>query len=92
MTTGNPFFADYQQHNTGVFSFYDDLTIRPEDRGYEGGITMIDSGKIPYAIMGYHSTPSTDPLVIDPKATPAPVPSHQDRLKMYGDEQQDLPG
>lgn len=83
VTTGNPFFADYQQHNTGVFSFYDDLTAKPGDAEYqENAITMIDSGKISYTIMGFHSTPSSDPLVIDPKTTPQPVPSHQDRLKM----------
>lgn len=82
VTTGNPFFANYQQHNTGVFSFYDDLTVRPGDPKYqEDAITMIDSGRVSYTIMGYHSTLMRDPLVIDPK-TPAPVPSHEDRLKM----------
>ncbi|CAM1505214.1 Fc.00g108510.m01.CDS01 [Cosmosporella sp. VM-42] len=52
---GHEFFADYQPHNMGVFSVFDNL---------EG----VDQGKVDYMVVGYHSTTPDnhiyDPLVV----------------------------
>lgn len=49
--TGHEFFADYQPHNMGVFSFFDDL------RG------MVDE-VLDYLVIGFHSTAVDDPLAV----------------------------
>ncbi|KAL1878934.1 hypothetical protein Plec18167_004229 [Paecilomyces lecythidis] len=81
MRTANPYFADYQQHNSSVFSFFDDLVVKPGDVDYEeNAIKQLMRGNVSYTILGYHSTSTRDPLVIDPK-TPSPIPTHEERLK-----------
>jgi hypothetical protein len=66
LRTANPYFADYQLHNSSVFSFYDDLTIKPGDHGFKSdNLLYITDGEISYTVIGYHSVPSRDPLSIN---------------------------
>ncbi|PTB63054.1 hypothetical protein BBK36DRAFT_1127461 [Trichoderma citrinoviride] len=53
---GHEFFVDYQPHNMGVFSLFDDL----KDWVNDGGSATVD-----YAIVGYHADPRDDPLMLD---------------------------
>ncbi|KAF5540891.1 hypothetical protein FNAPI_10412 [Fusarium napiforme] len=48
---GHEFFTDYQPHNMGVFSFFDDLA-------------GLDDVVVDYMIMGYHADPDEDPLFL----------------------------
>ena len=59
----NPYFADYQPQNAGVFSFFDDLTV-PQG-GRFGSDYKFVSGSISYTVMGYHDDEFNDPLYID---------------------------
>ncbi|KAH0489974.1 hypothetical protein TgHK011_001461 [Trichoderma gracile] len=61
---GHEFFVDYQPHNMGVFSLFDDL----KDWVNDGGSATFD-----YAIVGYHADPRDDPLMLD-RSLPAGKP------------------
>ncbi|KAI9749955.1 MAG: 40S ribosomal protein S28, partial [Chaenotheca gracillima] len=65
----NPFFADYQPQNAGVFSFFDDLSV--------GDGSQIVNAKISYVVVGYHTNQATDPLAIPDALDQSPI----DRLK-----------
>lgn len=54
---GNPYFADYQPQNAGVFSFFDDLSV-------SGGYKFTNAS-ISYSVIGYHDDELGDPLNLD---------------------------
>ncbi|KAF5539409.1 hypothetical protein FMEXI_8898 [Fusarium mexicanum] len=58
--TGNPLFADYMPHNTGVFTIHDDLTWGGQAAG------TIQSATVSYAVYGFSSQdipkPSSEPV------------------------------
>lgn len=64
---GHEFFVDYQPHNMGVFSLFDDL----KDWVNDGGSATFD-----YAIVGYHEDSRDDPLMLD-----HPLPAGKPPLK-----------
>ncbi|MCJ1256561.1 hypothetical protein MMC24_004383 [Lignoscripta atroalba] len=66
----NPYFADYQPSNCGVFSFFDDLTEPLSGNKYT-------NANVSYVIIGYHANESVDPLD-DPKGFSR---SRMDRLR-----------
>ena len=49
---GNEFFADYQPHNSSVFSMFDDL----------GGV---NEGTVSYYVLGFHHKVKEDSFIID---------------------------
>ena len=49
---GNEFFAEYQPHNSSVFSMFDDL---------DG----VNEGTVSYYVLGFHHIVKEDPFIID---------------------------
>ena len=56
--SGNPYFADFQPHNSSVLSFFDDLSVR-------GKNAVFSQGCVSYTIVGYHTQSVDDPLSMD---------------------------
>ncbi|KAK3376172.1 hypothetical protein B0T24DRAFT_572793 [Lasiosphaeria ovina] len=54
---GHEFFVDYQPHNMGVFSFFDDLRDCVDD-------TTSEPATVDYAIIGFHSDARSDPFML----------------------------
>ena len=73
MTSSNPLFADYQPHNSNVFSFLDNFS-------YTSGNTTayLTKASCDYHVIGWHSDANDDPFTTDPKVTAPPQAS---RLK-----------
>ncbi|KAF8806759.1 hypothetical protein BYT27DRAFT_7166923 [Phlegmacium glaucopus] len=70
----NPLLADYQPHNSNVFSMidnfaYDDGTSRP---------AYLESAKANYYVIGWHPHTRDDPFHLFDQ--PLPYPTHADRL------------
>ena len=53
----NPFFADYQPQNAGVFSYFDDLSLVDDF-----GVGNFANARISYSVIGYHPSYGNDPL------------------------------
>ena len=53
----NPFFADYQPQNAGVFSYFDDLSFVDDF-----GAGTFANARISYSVIGYHPSYGNDPL------------------------------
>lgn len=76
LKSGNMFFADFQLHNSNVFSIVDNFKYLDEDdkkrlaRGDDGAPPpkpsqghYLDSATADYYLVGWHSSDSTDPLL-----------------------------
>ncbi|KAF2498802.1 hypothetical protein BU16DRAFT_524851 [Lophium mytilinum] len=71
--SANELFADYQSHNTSVFSIHDDL-------GFSSYKDPIAAATLSYVVIGFHADATDDPLIF--KEQPATIsPSHEDLLK-----------
>ncbi|KAL8707281.1 MAG: hypothetical protein Q9220_007665 [cf. Caloplaca sp. 1 TL-2023] len=71
-STANPYFADFQPQNAGVFSFFDDLSCT----GPKGETLQYCDVSVSYSIVGYHTDEKVDPLY-----SPIDGQSGLDRLK-----------
>ena len=59
--SANPLFADYQAHNTNVFSMHDDLSYISKD---DGQIKTMDSAEASYLVLGFYGQKHFDPLAM----------------------------
>lgn len=59
--SSNQLFADYQPHNSNVFSIIDTLTYTEESK-----TKRVQSAKVSYSVLGWHSTDENDIFFIDP--------------------------
>ncbi|KAI0190073.1 hypothetical protein EV127DRAFT_340386 [Xylaria flabelliformis] len=66
LSSGNPFFADFQLHNSNVFSILDNFEYfepgNSDDDGKPKERTFLDKATASYYLVGWHSSNSTDPL------------------------------
>ncbi|KAI9151224.1 hypothetical protein HJFPF1_08423 [Paramyrothecium foliicola] len=60
LDSANPLFADFQHHNSNVFSIHDDMTWKDA----QGNLVHSHAATVSYAIFGYHSQHSEDRVVI----------------------------
>ena len=72
MSMANPYFPEYQSHNPGIVSFFDDLTVAlsPGKRYSQCSVS--------YTVLRYHIPDRTDPLYVD--ATSIEDQTFADRL------------
>ena len=68
----NPVFADYQPHNTNVFSILDNFSYE------DNGTKYLERATADYYVMGWHPYPKEDPFC-PPQQDP--YPTHAERLK-----------
>ncbi|GAW24015.1 hypothetical protein ANO14919_135940 [Xylariales sp. No.14919] len=59
LRSGNELFADFQLHNTNVFSILDNFAYDGETSGQT---EYLDKADASYYLLGWHSTDGTDPL------------------------------
>ncbi|KAL9610371.1 MAG: hypothetical protein Q9167_004911 [Letrouitia subvulpina] len=73
MTSSNPLFADYQPHNSNVFSFLDNFSYTTSS----GATAYLTKASCDYQVIGWHSDANQDPFTTDPRVT---APPHVNRL------------
>ena len=73
MTSSNPLFADYQPHNSNVFSFIDNFNYTTSG----GATAYLTKAICDYEVIGWHSDANQDPFTTDPSVT---APPHVNRL------------
>jgi hypothetical protein len=74
LTSANPFLADYQPHNSNVFSMLDDFAY-----GTSNPPSRLTEATADYQVIGWHTDEVDDPFTTD--STIHPVPSRISRLK-----------
>jgi hypothetical protein len=74
LSSVNPLLADYQPHNTNVFSMLDNFAY---DDG-TGTTAYLQSATAHYYVLGWHPDASDDPFHLFNQ--PEPYPTHADRL------------
>ena len=74
MTSSNPLFADYQPHNSNVFSFVDNFSYT----NTSGAAAYLTKATCDYQVIGWHSNGDQDPFTTDPRVT---SPTQASRLK-----------
>lgn len=74
LSSSNPLFADYQPHNSNVFSIVDNFAY--EINGEKFYLTKATAS---YFVLGWHSDPSNDLMAI-PTPPPAETSTLEDRL------------
>ncbi|KAH8797905.1 hypothetical protein F5884DRAFT_687621 [Xylogone sp. PMI_703] len=77
LTSSNPLFADYQPHNSNVFSMVDNFMYTKVVNNDGGATKYLDKASADYYVLGWHSRSGEDPFTT---AIPD-VPSRADRLK-----------
>ncbi|KAH6662061.1 hypothetical protein B0J14DRAFT_611156 [Halenospora varia] len=65
LTSSNHLFADYQPHNTNVFSMVDDFTYEDD----AGKVMTMQSAKASYYVIGWHRWDTDDPFYMTPQLT-----------------------
>lgn len=73
MTSSNPLFADYQPHNSNVFSFLDNFSYTSSG----GATAYLTKASCDYQVIGWHSDANQDPFTTDQRVT---APPHVNRL------------
>ena len=68
----NPVFADYQPHNTNVFSILDNFSYE------DNGTKYLEKATANYYVLGWHPYPQEDPFSPPQQG---PYPTHADRLQ-----------
>lgn len=62
LTSSNNFFADYQPHNSNVFSMLDNFAYPNPDPNHKDQTLYLDKAKASYYLVGWHSSNNTDAL------------------------------
>ena len=73
MTSSNPLFADYQPHNSNVFSFVDNFSYTTSS----GATAYLSQASCDYQVIGWHASADQDPFTTDPTVL---APHQADRL------------
>ncbi|KAL8832472.1 MAG: hypothetical protein Q9191_000242 [Dirinaria sp. TL-2023a] len=68
MTSSNPLFADYQPHNSNVFSFVDNFSYTTAS----GSTGYLTKAICDYQVIGWHSSSDHDPFTTDPRVSSPP--------------------
>lgn len=77
LNSGNNLFADYQPHNSNVFSMLDNFGYT----GADGNPAYLTAATASYYVIGWHSDATKDPLYMTPPPPPPPpAPTRGDRL------------
>ncbi|KAK0721739.1 hypothetical protein B0T26DRAFT_700168 [Lasiosphaeria miniovina] len=71
----NPLLADYQVHNTNIFSIVDNFEFKRN-----GQTTYVDAAEADYSVIGWHSRDDDDPMTSAAQLADSDVPSHGDRM------------
>ncbi|KAK3378963.1 hypothetical protein B0T24DRAFT_694239 [Lasiosphaeria ovina] len=75
MTSANPLPADYQVHNTNIFSVVDNFEFK------RNGQTMyLDAAEADYSVIGWRSRDDDDPMTSAAQPADSDVPPHGDRM------------
>ncbi|KAL8692919.1 MAG: hypothetical protein Q9218_002145 [Villophora microphyllina] len=74
MTSSNPLFADYQPHNSNVFSFVDNFSYTTST----GATAYLTKATCDYQVIGWHANGDQDPFTTDPRVA---APPQANRLK-----------
>ena len=78
MTSSNPLFADYQPHNSNVFSFVDNFSYTTSS----GATAYLTQASCDYQVIGWHADPDQDPFTTDPSVTAPPQANRLSDLQM----------
>ncbi|KAF3923904.1 hypothetical protein ABW20_dc0106199 [Dactylellina cionopaga] len=65
VSSSNPLFPDYQEHNANVFSIHDGLTYV----GNDYTLRNLETAKVSYLIFGFYANELQDPFFLDPNLT-----------------------
>ena len=74
LTAANPLFADYQPHNSNIFSMLDDFAYGPTTNP-----SRLIEARADYQVIGWHANEGDDPFTTDPSVTS--IPSRLSRLQ-----------